>query len=1018
MTATVITYPNKLDKTQFEQERVAAGQTLTQLLAARVPSFRVMATPPILATLNGVPFSPSLWDVTVLQPGDRLELTVQPKGWEMLAYAIVAAVVAVGVSAAMAPSDNYNTTQPKGSPIYDVNAQGNQIRLMGVVPELFGTHGTFPSLICQPHRYFEGDAEYLLLMTLVSRGYLLLTQDDIQIGNTPISHYASDIDAEIFAPSADVSGHPAHRNVYTSPEIGATAGTSGIELEGAVAHITPPQVTFEGKRLTLYRDFDGDLEAWWPQEWELGQQLEISGTPGAAFISAGSANASTGWRRDWRNEENHLCYRSTDQSLHAYELGARLYYPIAGQVGQVLAKYTTDDGEATALYVVVIGDLDGNYIDDNRVDDDVRGGRIEFLGEDDGLYQVEAVTETDAEMARVDGTGTWDGFTHQGDHDSVTIDALDTLPGKPVGPFYTTPVNELTDTLHIDVRFPQGLGRLNDKGKILEHTVAIMLQWREDANSDWQDVPFERTEATRDQLGNTLTINLSSMCRPQVRAYRITEAADDTKIWDTIELVRLKSLLPTPLQYDDGTTLAVKIRGTNALAGTAENKLFCVPTRLLHVPFGDGWTGADYNDPTNMQPTNDIAPVLRYIAHEIGLSDINMGQEELLRLHNIWHGRGDFFDAQFDNADTFWAALERLLAVGYAKPTLELGQIIPVRDEPRTVFDHQYQPENMTGDGLKRNDRLFDMDEADGIEVEYFSRETWKSETVLCLLPGDVGAQPAKVKAFGVTDHQQAWRFGMRERRLARYIRTEYSWATEMDGFNSRYLNYVALADDVPGYAQTGQLLAWSPLPDGAWLRLDADLDWTEGETHWLALRKPDGRLSGPYQAVRLERPDEVEISGKLNFSPDLSGRQEPPLWMFGPGSRWCFPALVTKSKPSGTEKISMTARNYDARLYADDDCPGPLPGNDPVQGATVPAIGHGSEVTFVGLPGDVLDVAYFRPGDRVRLWLIGLTGGEYLITGIHQNLRQIHIIKPDGQAAGLVFTNRSMVITLLARGD
>ncbi|WP_444905016.1 host specificity factor TipJ family phage tail protein [Microbulbifer sp. CnH-101-E] len=280
----------------------------------------------------------------------------------------------------------------------------------------------------------------------------------------------------------------------------------------------------------------------------------------------------------------------------------------------------------------------------------------------------------------------------------------------------------------------------------------------------------------------------------------------------------------------------------------------------------------------------------------------------------LWSARGDSFSAVFDNKTTLFEALKKVLAVGYAEPTLDYGQIIPVRDGPRTAFEHMYQPDNMVGE-LEGDIKLFDPDEPDGIEVEYFDPQTWKPATVLCTLPGDQGQAPKKVRAFGITDKTKAWRFGMRQRRTQRYRRTRYSFKTEMDGLNSRYLSYCALADDIPGYPQTGRVVA----VNGRLITLDTELEWGAG-THFLALRKPDGTLSGLYTATPTNSANLLEVDSNLDFTPTLDGSMEPPLYMFGQAEHWSHPALITDIKPSGTERVSMTAVNYDERVYADDD--------------------------------------------------------------------------------------------------
>ncbi|WP_444939397.1 hypothetical protein [Microbulbifer sp. JMSA002] len=85
-------------------------------------------------------------------------------------------------------------------------------------------------------------------------------------------------------------------------------------------------------------------------------------------------------------------------------------------------------------------------------------------------------------------------------------------------------------------------------------------------------------------------------------------------------------------------------------------------------------------------------------------------------------------------------------------------------------------------------------------------------------------------------------------------------------------------------------------------------------------LRKPGGTLSGLYTATATDNASVVTIDSNLDFTPTLDGSMELPLYMLGQAERWSHPALITDIKPSGTERVSMTAVNYDERVYADDD--------------------------------------------------------------------------------------------------
>jgi hypothetical protein len=102
-------------------------------------------------------------------------------------------------------------------------------------------------------------------------------------------------------------------------------------------------------------------------------------------------------------------------------------------------------------------------------------------------------------------------------------------------------------------------------------------------------------------------------------------------------------------------------------------------------------------------------------------------------------------------------------------------------------------------------------------------------------------------------------------------------------------------------------------------LVLEQPIEWLEG-THYLAIRRPNGKLSGPYVCTKRDDDFTVLLSRDLDFVPDFSGKQEPPFYMFGLAEKWCRPALITDIKPQGTDSVSVSAVNYDARVYADDD--------------------------------------------------------------------------------------------------
>jgi hypothetical protein len=717
---TLIIYPNKLDLSVHEFVDIPHGQTLNTFLSGTIEHFFVSDTPPFSVKINDQLITPEEWGTWVLEPHDIVKMYAEAKD-PITATLVVIAVIAAGAAIYMASQipDNYQTTIPSASSIYSVNSQGNEPRLMGCIPQLFGKHKIYPDLITEPEWFYSGDEEYLHLALAVSVGQLDFTSSNIIISDTPVSTYASDITFQKFSPGADVSAHPAHYNTYTSREVSSTSGTTGIE--------------------------------------------------------------------------------------------------------------------------------------------------------------VETVTNS----------------------------------------YFACPSAEVTNKIIIDVSFDDGIGYVNDDSSVSAQTVTFNIEWRQEGTVTWVVIPKSRSAATRDQLGNTYEISLGRWCRPEVRLRRTSASnANNSRYLESITWRRLKCRLPTVTKYDEFTTLMMTIHGTNTLSTKASNKLGVIATRKLPVPDGNGgWTSTLY-------PTRDIAPVIRYIILDSGLSESVIPNDELLRLHDLWVSRGDHFDAVFSDFTTLFEALKKVMAVGYAEPTLNYGQIVPVRDEPRSVWDHQYSPDNMLGDGLEVDVKLIDDSEPDGVEVEFTDPSSWKSDTILCLLDGDFGSDPEKIRAFGITDKNKAHQFGMRYRSKKRFRRISYSFKTEMDAFNSEYLDYVALADNIPGYTQSGRVEDYLFYDGQVHLTLNKPLEWGSG-VHHIALRKPDGKTSGPYVAIKQLDPYKVVIDGTLDFKPNLDGSMEPPFFIFGESDGWCYPALITDVTPQGTEKCSVKAVNYHPSVYLfDDDSP------------------------------------------------------------------------------------------------
>tara|TARA_B110001454_G_scaffold54930_2_gene53743 strand:+ start:32984 stop:35530 length:2547 start_codon:yes stop_codon:yes gene_type:complete len=832
-------YPNQFKNDDFEKIECAAGITLHDYLISNVPSYHERPIPLFSVLLNDKPLPFNKWKTEVFLSGDLIECIIEPKGVEtaiMVVIAVASAAYAIHMANQPLP-DTYNNTSPKGSSIYDVNAQGNRYQLMGTVPVLFGRHPIYPDYLNPPRTIYKDNKKilYVMLSCFVEVGEVL--PEDILIGDTQVSKFGSDISYQIFQPGEDVSGHDAHLTEYRSVEVGSSDGGSGLELKG-----TSYALDWVAVNLGVY------------YSWKVRSNPKQLGF----YRSVKNGDALYDFNLyPWQEEYN----SATGETL----------------IGRALEFFDPNDA-SLGIYRAVSESGSGSLVVFEKLNSDF------------------TIDES------------WTGFGVEDYHFQARYLVLNVDNDVDlVGPFSAVPFGEVTDKLIFDFRLNNGLARLDSSGGIHEHYVKIEIQWRLSESDDWQKKVQVYTAATRDQLAYTLEILLPAGSQPDVKIRRLTPSSDDILIKDTIEWVALRSSLKSATSYPGITTIAFEITGTDELANAAENKISILPTREL-LKFNSS------GEMTSFGPTRSISSALYAVADELGY-EIDM--DELWRLHQVWESRGDYFDALYDNPSTAWKVFQQILAVGFAEPTLDFGKIIPVRDEQRTSLCNQYQPDNILPGTWKMSGSFFDESDNDGIEVEYLSVETRKPETVMCLLPNDAGENVEKVRAFGITDKTQAYRYGMRKRATQKHRRIKHAFSTEMDALNSRYMSYDALGIDMPGYSQTGHIESIS----GRTLNLNQDLEWGDSsQPHYMGVRKLNGKVSGPYLCSPSDTASSVVIDRDLDFVPLFDGDHEPPYFLFGVADQWCLPILVTDIKPSGTDKVNVTAFEYSDKVYLYDD--------------------------------------------------------------------------------------------------
>lgn len=582
-----------------------------------------------------------------------------------------------------------------------------------------------------------------------------------------------------------------------------------------------------------------------------------------------------------------------------------------------------------------------NYTDGSPVLNLNTGEQAMSLGYLGLRYRITSADSNTLNLERLTDTGgtdsAWSGFSSRTDTSAVLILDPGSSEADWVGPLAGCPKGEKTTRLEFDIFFPGGLAWLRTSGSLTGHSIEIEWQWRDyDTAGAWTSVIEKFTAATRDAIGYTRTIELPYPMRPEMRMRHLSKWYNHTQAIEAVQWYGLRCLLSGKTSYPGATVLAISVRGGERLSAQTENQIRLKVTRKLPRRIAGAWSNVpslslDFANQlyevnlSDNETTRSIIDWYAYVAKSIGYSDADLDWERLDAYAELFAARGDCFDYSYTSTSTVRDVLTDCLRVGFADLTVRHGLLSMARDEPRTLFEQGYSPQNNSMDtALVRSCSMPKPTDFDGVDLEYLDADTWTTETIECRLPGDEGKRVEKITAEGITSRLHAYRFGMRRRCELRYRTKSYTWRTELDAFNSEYLSYCPVSDDVPGYGQSAILEACSNTSEGVLLRSSEAFDWSAEGEYVVGIRKPDGVLDGPYPVQRLDDYHLLIPDIELDWTPDFSLAHEPPHLMFGLIQTWSYPVLITEINPDGFSAVDCTAVGYDARVYQYDDAPLP----------------------------------------------------------------------------------------------
>ena len=540
-----------------------------------------------------------------------------------------------------------------------------------------------------------------------------------------------------------------------------------------------------------------------------------------------------------------------------------------------------------------------------------------------------------------------------------------------IGNYPANPPYSRTTRIEVDVVLPQGLYYANDGGGLSNLTAQATFQFRQiddlgRAVGDWkplvftkkkvqkttpwneppppgativggnnfsfkgryfgpvtytieEDVPvFEKTLATVTPQRYTLGADVPEG-RYEVRAQRTNDKNTSHRAGNLIRWDALRSFFPSVREYGQVTLVAVKARASNSLNNNAAQRFNVIATRKLPTYVNGAWTAPV----ATRSPLWAFCDIFRS-RYGGRLPDNFLDLEYIEELAEDTATRSVYFDWIFDQRTTVWEAARSVARVARCVPMLDGSRITLVHDKPQTGVSFLFNKYNILAGSLTWSVKLVNVEEEDGYEIEYVDQNTWKPETVLCLVGGDAGINPKLVKLPGCADRTRAYREGLFMRASDVYVREAIEFKTGMEGLLARYGDVIMVQHDVPSWGQGGLVKSIQ----GNRLTLSDPVEFLPGAEHRILLRKKDGSAFGPVACSPGTSVFEVLVNSAM---PDFyfDDTHERPGFLFGRANFEAKKCRIVDMRPESDDVVRIKAVSYDERVYAFDEEDAPAIGED-----------------------------------------------------------------------------------------
>jgi hypothetical protein len=555
---------------------------------------------------------------------------------------------------------------------------------------------------------------------------------------------------------------------------------------------------------------------------------------------------------------------------------------------------------------------------------------------------------------------------------SSEVNGQELISFQITGPFVVSSPGTQANFLGFDVVMPKGLFYANDDGGLDAKTVGFSFQARAinsvgAAIGDWLILANETvTEATNTPQRRSYRYAVTPQ-RYEVRVVRTDSKDTSARAGHDVLWTSARAYLPGQQYYGDLTLIAMRLRATNSLSAQAARRINVISTRKLPIWNGTAWSAPQIT----RNPAWALADVMR--SNYGGKSnDKRLDLAALLQLSATYTTRGDKFDGRFDQHITIFEALASIGEAVRTKPYQQGGVWHFWRDQPQTLPVAMFNMRNIAKGSVKARYLSPTDDTADAIDLEYFDEVRWQWDLVKCKLPDSNATKIAKVRLFGVTGRDQAYREGMYKCAANRLRRNMVTLNTEMEGFIPTYGDLVAVQHDRPRWGQFGDVLQY----DAASRKITSSepLDFSAGGNHYVRLKRRNGTPTAPLLVTAGQSAYEIILAASPPITPYTGLAEEKTSFNFGPSDRIDKLCLVRTIRPRSLETVELSLVVEDAAVHtADSGTPAPSSQFDLVTQITKPVITD-LRFTHDGTPENPILIVTWTAAASATLYKIDLS--------------------------------------------